>query len=146
MCSNEINYCPKAGHQAWFGEGPCAACVIEDEIAKGAIRLLPCPFCGGPPVPIVTRAIGGGVFPISEAENSEDGVYAQATIFCHECGADCGHVDTNVFSQADADEMIVAAIERWQNRGLKNLYLYTAGEAEKLNFYPRPDRVTEGPE
>lgn len=104
------------------------------------IRLLPCPFCGGPPVPIVTRAIVGGTFAISDDVQLFHGIEADATVFCHECGADCGRVEDTVHSQADVERLERIAVHRWQNRSLQNLTLFVSSYADGLNQYPRPDR------
>lgn len=103
------------------------------------MKLLPCPFCEGPPVPIVVRAFnGGGCFPDSELEG-EDGLDIKAFVFCHECGAKGPAVDERAYSRADCDEWERQAVARWQERGAKNRELYDAGEPEGLNEFPRAD-------
>ena len=102
------------------------------------MKLLPCPFCEGPPVPIVTRALylGGGRVPDS-ALGGGDGLSVCAYVFCHECGAEGPGVDDVAFSRADCDELECQAVALWQERGAKNRNLYDAGEPEGLNEYPR---------
>ncbi|MGH9962980.1 MAG: Lar family restriction alleviation protein, partial [Pyrinomonadaceae bacterium] len=62
--------------------------------------LLPCPFCEGPPVSIVTRpwALGGGVFPDTELQG-KDGFLVDAYVFCHECGARGETLHDRVFNR-----------------------------------------------
>lgn len=103
-----------------------------------SIHLSPCPFCEGPPVPIVVRALKGGVFPDSECEG-DDGLYVKAFVFCHECGAAGPKVDDVVFSRADCNYMERQAVDLWQARTAKNRNLYDGGEADGLNEYPRRD-------
>ena len=108
------------------------------------MKLLPCPFCEGPPVPIVVRAFkGGGCFPDSELAG-EDGLDVKAYVFCHECGADGPAVDDLAFSRAECDELERQAVALWQERGSKNRNLYDGGELEGLNEFPRADEPRIG--
>lgn len=87
------------------------------------ITLSPCPFCEGPPVPVVVRGVGGGTFPDAELEG-DDGVYAKAYVFCHECGADGPVVDDIVFSRDDCNRLGRKAVDLWQGRDNRNRELY----------------------
>jgi hypothetical protein len=103
------------------------------------MKLRPCPFCEGPPVPIVVRGIGGGEFPDAELD-TDDGLYVKAYVFCHECGAKGPSVeDFGVFARADCNKLERQAVMLWQDRHIKNRPLYNAGDMEGLNEYPRED-------
>lgn len=105
------------------------------------MKLLPCPFCEGPPVPIVVRAAykGGGCFPDTELEG-DDGLDVRAYVFCHECGTSGPGVDDVAFSRADCDDLERQAVALWQDRGAKNRGLYDGGDIDGLNEYPRAER------
>lgn len=92
-----------------------------------------CPFCGGPPVPIVVRAIGGGTFPDAELEG-DNGLFVSAYVFCHECGADGPNVDELAFSRKDCDALERQAIDLWQNRDSRHRTLYDAGQAGRTSM------------
>lgn len=100
------------------------------------IKLTPCPFCEGPPVPSVAHAVGGGHI-TNAALNAEDGVYATAHVFCHECGAKGPHVEDAVYSRSECDDLEAQAVQLWQERTAKNRNLYDGGEERGLNEYPR---------
>lgn len=103
------------------------------------MKLPPCPFCEGPPVPVVVRVLnGGGCFPDSELEG-DDGLYVKSYVFCHECGAQGPAVDDIAFSRAECDALERQAVALWYGRGAKNRGLYDSGEREGLNEYPRAD-------
>jgi len=103
------------------------------------MKLSPCPFCEGPPAPIVVRVLnGGGCFPDSELAG-DDGLFVKAYVFCHECGAKGPAVDDVAYSRAECDDLEHQAANLWQERTAKNRNLYDAGESSGLNEYPRAD-------
>jgi hypothetical protein len=99
------------------------------------IRLLPCPFCGGPPCPYVGHNYRGGGF--KEHEDWDRGISATAFVFCHECGAQSESEDGIVFSYEEARDLLPKAVQWWQDRSLRNLELYLAGTDKGLNMFPR---------
>lgn len=102
-------------------------------------HLLPCPFCEGPPCPVVVRVLnGGGCFPDSELAG-DDGLFVKAYVFCHECGANGPAVDDIAFDREQCNALERRAVELWQERGNKNRNLYDSGERQGLNEYPRKD-------
>lgn len=114
------------------------------------IALLPCPFCGGLPVPWVARPEGGAL--LEEHIDADSGTEASAYVWCHECGAQTSAVDffdfyeakradlsTVVYSMDDVRALERFAAELWNDRSLKNLALYAAGYAEGRHLYPRPE-------
>lgn len=110
------------------------------------MKLTPCPFCEGPPVPIVVRALnGGGCFPDSELLG-DDGLFVKACVFCHECGAHGPAVEDICFDRHDCNELEREAVVRWQSRDATNRGLYDGGEVEGLNEYPREDSLGDAVE
>lgn len=102
-----------------------------------AIKLLPCPFCEGPPCPIVVRGLGGGVFPDSELEGP-DGLDIDAHVYCHECGAQGETFHGIAYDREDCRDLERKAVEAWQARDARHRNLYDAGESDQHNLYPRP--------
>lgn len=109
--------------------------------------MLPCPFCGGPPVvlrhmhkygrqrlhyrilTLLKRAIGDWSL------RSIEGDSAEAYVFCHECGAQGSQVDGVVYDAADEEALERHAIIGWNLRNRRNYELF--GANEKLNWYPQ---------
>jgi hypothetical protein len=100
------------------------------------IKLAPCPFCEGPPCPVVVRGVGGGVFPDSEMEGP-DGLYARAFVHCHECGVESESVRDFVFEPDDCKRIEREAVLLWNQRDARHRPLYDSGEHDGLNEYPR---------
>lgn len=105
------------------------------------ILLTPCPFCEGPPVPLVQSAIGGGAAPLQD-DYGDDGLDVEAIVFCHECGATGPGVDRCIYERADYFEAEAEAVQLWQQHDARNRDLYDAGAAEGLNLYPRSDELS----
>lgn len=103
---------------------------------EGKIEMVPCPFCEGPPVPIATNAIAGGVVR-DEDLPAEDGLSVEAYVFCHECGAQGPMVDGLALDKEDCDRMTREAAEAWNLRNARHRDLFDAGERDGLNVYPR---------
>lgn len=105
------------------------------------IKLLPCPFCEGPPSPICTRYLAPhGVFPDSELEG-DDGLQVEAYVFCHECGAQGAALDDIAFSVDECEKLTVRACELWNSRGTQHRVLYDHCEQDGLNLYPRAGAI-----
>ncbi len=100
-----------------------------------SVALSPCPFCGGPPVPIASRGDGRGVFSDRELEN---GVVAEAHVFCHECGARGEAFRRQAYDQEDVDRLLAKAVDAWNRRDSRNDDLYQYGVKNRLNEWPRP--------
>lgn len=103
------------------------------------MKLDPCPFCEGPPMPLVVRVLkGGGCFPDSEME-CDEGVYAKAFVACHECGAHGPAVDDVCHSRDDCNAIEELAVAMWQRRTAKNRSLYDGSDRDGLCEYPPKD-------
>jgi hypothetical protein len=105
------------------------------------IRLLPCPFCGGPPCPFVGMSEGGA---IPADVNWDNGVAVEAFVFCHECGAESESIDGLCFNDDEPERLLPEAVKVWQDRSLRNFALYLAGTDEGLNMFPRPTSSSLG--
>ncbi len=97
----------------------------------------PCPFCGGPPVPIAVNGIGGGAVAPGALDNPE-GHYVSAHVFCHECGAQAQEHSNWAYGDDDINDLLACAVASWNVRNNRNGDLYEAGEADQLNVWPRP--------
>ena len=101
--------------------------------------LLSCPFCGGPPKPIVTRAFHPyGYLPIAEID-ADNGTYAEAYVFCHECGAEGPKAEECIHSEAGHDALALAGIRNWQDRDQRHADLYQSSAAAGRSHFPRKD-------
>jgi hypothetical protein len=126
---------------------------VSDTKSPEPILIAPCPFCCGPPCLFwkFTALVDGRVVEVDEAlALKEDGPDAQieVRVFCHECGAegpmarDPEHVWAPfVWNERSIDEAKRLAIDGWNVRSAKHLFLYTLGVPEGLNTYPRPGEV-----
>lgn len=109
-------------------------------MAAAQILLVPCPFCEGPPVPIVQNAIGGGAAPLQD-DYGDEGLDVSAIVFCHECGAEGPAHDCTIYDRDEYFEAEAQGVRLWQERGANNRDLYDAGESVGLNLYPRSDEL-----
>lgn len=110
------------------------------------LKLKPCSFCGGPPVPFVQLASQGfGAAPRLESYG-DDGLSVESFVSCHECGARGPIHEDDIFDASDYDSVLEAGVDLWQNRDDRHARLYLAGEAEGLNLFPRLDQESEGGE
>lgn len=102
-------------------------------------HLKPCPFCGGPPVPIVTRAgYPWGALYVKDID-LEEGTDADGYVFCHECGARGPCAEECVGGEASYKLLEAEGVRLWQERDDHNGDLYRSGEDAGLNDYPRAD-------
>lgn len=109
--------------------------------ASGPVLMPACPFCGGPPCPIVARAdYPYGAAPLVD-EYGDDGLHVSGYVFCHECGADGPKHTEWIFSREDYHEIERRGVALWCNRNSRHRAAYTSGLARGLNTYPRPDEL-----
>jgi len=103
------------------------------------IKLLPCPFCEGPPVPIVQAGHANGWLALQD-DYGDAGADAYAFVFCHECGTEGPHARTYlVYDRADYLALETEAVRLWNQRDARHRKLYDGGDANGLNLYPRQD-------
>lgn len=111
------------------------------------LTMPPCPFCGGPPCPIVTKAdwpYGAAPF---EDDYGDEGLAVEAYVFCHECGAQGPKTDwTTIDTKEDYLAVEREGVLNWCRRNSRHLGLYECGLPEGLNVHPRPEKApaTEG--
>lgn len=91
-------------------------------------KLPPCPFCEGPPKPIVVRSGGGGIFS-DAALACSGGLYVRAFVFCHECGAEGPALNEFAYDRAGCNALQAAAEKLWAERNSRNRGLYDAASA-----------------
>lgn len=108
-----------------------------------ALQMPPCPFCGGPPVPIVTVYPHAGVVPAGRLPSTAP-LSVEAYTFCHECGAEGPRVQNDdwltyheVTTEAECDELERKAAVLWSERHGRGAACYVA----ELAQYPRPAQV-----
>lgn len=105
------------------------------------IKILPCAFCEGPPVPFTGTYVEEIPYDISKPL-PEDGECLTAHVFCHECGAQGPHFEEYVYEHSDVPALVLQAVNGWNERNGRHRSLYDAGERECLNEYPRPAQRT----
>lgn len=87
--------------------------------------LAPCPFCYGPPSVFVHHLHGLQYKPLwNPANYGEDGLYAGAVVFCHECGAHGEEATDVVFDDSDVELLENAAKKNWNTRDKRHQGLY----------------------
>lgn len=101
--------------------------------------LIPCPFCEGPPCPIVQNDTPNrGAAPLLD-DYGDDGLDAKAFVFCHECGAEGPAAEEVIYDRRDYFALEAKGVRFWQDRGNRHRDLYDGGQAEGLNLYPRKE-------
>ncbi len=91
------------------------------------MKMKPCPFCEGPPVAFVKRAL----YPYGQAtrqdDYGDDGSYVCGVVFCHECGAQGpSHDEVLIFDRTGYERVLQEAIALWEVRDDRHRSLYVA--------------------
>lgn len=107
-----------------------------------AVKMLPCPFCEGPPC-INAHLINHRIF-YGRTRYPPDGIYIYARVWCHECGTDGPRVRDFVCSDEDVEALKLLAAELWNRRDNRHRSMYDSGEARGLIDYPRAPPVAAG--
>lgn len=106
------------------------------------MKLLPCPFCGGPPI---LRWEWSGEDGQRMAHNnepllpSENGVFLRTYVSCHECGAGGPGHDEILCERKEIAEIERKGIDLWNQRDGRHYGLYIANEDQGHCVYPRSD-------
>lgn len=104
-----------------------------------SIDLLSCPFCEGPPCPIVQNdTVNRGAARLLD-DYGQDGLYVRAFVFCHECGALGPAHDALIYDREDYFAAEAAGVRLWQERDSRHRVMFDDGNAAGLNVYPRAD-------
>lgn len=103
------------------------------------IKLLPCPFCEGPPCVIVQNDHPDYGLATRLDDYGETGKEVGAFVFCHECGARGETEENCIYTGEEYDEMEYRACARWNLRDRRHRRMYDAGDEEGLNLHPRPN-------
>ncbi|OZY31076.1 Lar family restriction alleviation protein [Pseudomonas lundensis] len=104
---------------------------------KLQVVLSACPFCGGPPVPIVIDTEPPYVAAVELADYGHDGVLVDAYVFCHECGSQGPTHEAVLYERGDYHLALAGAVANWQSRDARHAVLYQASAAGGLNLFPR---------
>lgn len=107
------------------------------------IKMAPCPFCEGPPCVIAHDFVTRDLVAMDRPQTEDFSEDYSAHVWCHDCGAQGPEIDTvglstfeHVFDLTVAEVMLIA-VERWNDRNAKARNCYDAGEAEGQNLFPR---------
>ena len=98
----------------------------------------PCPFCGGPPVALVANYLPPYGAAPEKDDYGDDGLYVNAYVFCHECGANGPGYETLIFGRAEYVLAEDAGIALWELRDARHRHLYDANQDQ-----PSEQRPTE---
>lgn len=102
--------------------------------------MIPCPFCGGPPVLRREWFCEDGVSTENNREASlpsDKGVFLRTSVFCHECGAAGPGHDGILCEREEIEEIERAGVGLWNQRDGRHDDLYVANEAQGHCVYPR---------
>lgn len=100
------------------------------------VKMLDCPFCGGPPVTIITTIFGQRQHVECQADYGEDGLSVEAHVYCHECGGSSEIVEDEIYDAESFDDVMLEAIGKWNNRDKRHASMYESSEAAGQNLYP----------
>lgn len=102
------------------------------------MKLLPCPFCQGPPAHFTCDGMTKRPFEMPD-EIPDDGLCVEAFVFCHECGAQSEKAeDFCAIDMADVTKVKDEAARLWNLRDSRHRDLYESNAALGQNEYPRP--------
>lgn len=107
------------------------------------IKMLPCPFCGGPPVLRWEWSGEDGQRTTHNTEPllpSEIGVFLRTYASCHECGAAGPAHDGILCEREEIEEIERLGVGLWNLRDGRHDDLYVANEAQGHCVYPRAER------
>lgn len=99
-----------------------------------ATDLIPCPFCAGPPVTFVRNVTEGKPLDIPMAW-PEDGVFVEAEVFCHECGANGEEARGVVYFDSCFFGLVNQSRQNWNARNKRHEELFDASrEVNESNY------------
>lgn len=101
--------------------------------------LKPCPFCGGPPVTIITTAFYPRQHAQKQADYGDEGLFVESYVYCHECGAQGQMAEDRIYDAEHYDEVIAEGVEKWNTRNERHGDLYASSAAAGRNLFPRAD-------
>lgn len=100
------------------------------------IKMLDCPFCGGPPVTIITNCFRPRQHIDRLADYGDDGLSVEAYVHCHECGASGQIAEDEIFDADGYDDVMIQAIGKWNSRDKRHADLYESSDRAGRNLYP----------
>ena len=103
-----------------------------------ATDLIPCPFCAGPPATFVRNVTEGKSLDIP-ADWPEDGVFVEAEVFCHECGANGEEACGVVYFDSCFFSLVNQSRQNWNTRNQRHHDLFESSrevnESDYLDAY-----------
>ena len=103
------------------------------------IKMLDCPFCGGPPVTIITTVFYPRQHVERKADYGDDGLMVESNVYCHECGARGERAEDLIYDAEGYDDVLIDGISKWNVRDKRHAGLYASSDAAGRNLYPRKD-------
>lgn len=105
-----------------------------------------CPFCEGPPVPFVRFTdVAGKVIRDPHIDEAPDGLFAEAEVFCHECGVTGPHERDIVYTMEDVERLKTQACHSWNTRDSRHRDLYDSGLQAGHYIEPHVERRLDAP-
>lgn len=105
--------------------------------------LPPCPFCAGTPTLFVKGFNRDGGRLQGECgrldDYGPDGLMAEASVYCHDCGVEGPIAEETIFDGGDYDALLLEGIRLWSERDQRNASAYEVNAAEGRCRYPRRD-------
>lgn len=100
------------------------------------VKMLDCPFCGGPPVTIITTIFGKKQHVDRLVGYGDDGLSVEAHVYCHECGGSGEIVEDEIYDAESFDDVMLDAIGKWNARDKRHADLYASSDLAGRNLYP----------
>lgn len=115
-----------------------------DQKTEAAV-LPPCPFCGGTPSLFVRGFNRDGGQRRGACERLEsygdDGLMAEASVYCHDCGIEGPIAEETIFDGGDYDALLLEGVRLWSTRDQRNAHVYDANAAAGHCRHPRRDQA-----
>ena len=100
------------------------------------VKMLDCPFCGGPPVTIIKTIFSPIRHVGREEDHGDDGLSVEAHVYCHECGASGQIAEDEIYDAESYDDVMLDAIGKWNARDKRHADLYGSSDRAGRNLYP----------
>jgi hypothetical protein len=100
------------------------------------VKMLDCPFCGGPPVTIIKTIFSPIQHVERQADYGDDGLSVEAHVYCHECGGNGEIVEDEIYDTESFDDVMIKAIGKWNARDKRHADLYESSDRAGRNLYP----------
>lgn len=112
---------------------------MSTESQKMPMVMSPCPFCGGPPVTIITTAFYPRQHVERIADYGDQGLTVESCVYCHECGAQGQAAEDEIYDAEGYDEVLAEGVTLWNTRNERHSDLYASSAASGRNLFPRAE-------